>query len=255
MRPQKIKLNLTPGGIPPVVHASQYDVGRSLEFELYDGITKYEIPEDTVAIIQSTKPDGNGFAYNCTWSGSTVSIDTTQQMTAVSGSMDCEIRLILGTDVIGSINFILEIEPAALRSDTPISETEIPALEDLGRHYAEEAANSAEAAADSAAAAADSADDASDYADDARNSWRQAKSWATYSINPNDWGSDSDNAEYWSDQARAAYENIVVITRDAINRINALSALIDLFLSDVYLTTEDGDQLITEDGDHLIINY
>ena len=156
MRPQSIKLNLVPGGVIPVINVSQYDVGRPLEFVLWDGKSPATIEEDTVIDIRATKPDGHGFQYTCTWENNVVSVTTQIQMTVLSGSIECELHLEKNSTVIGTANFILEVEQAALRSDTDISETELPAIIDMARSNQEAAAASAAAAAESESNAADS---------------------------------------------------------------------------------------------------
>ena len=164
---QSTKLNLIPGGIPEVVKVSQYDVGsRSLVFTLYNGSTPFTAA-GLSAQIRGTKPDKHGFAYDATYSAGTVTCELTDQMTVVAGEVTCELVIIDGTNIIGTANFILEVERAALSDDTDISDTELPAIIDLARQNAEAAANSATAAATSATAAAGSATTASTKASEA----------------------------------------------------------------------------------------
>ena len=130
---QTIKLNLIPGSVLPVVNVSQYDAHRQFALSVYEGATAYSLTGKTVE-IRGTKPDGNGFAYDATdgvvsVSGSTVTISTTQQMTAVGGHVLTELRITSGQTILGTLNFIMDVEPSALSDDTPISETEIPAIE------------------------------------------------------------------------------------------------------------------------------
>lgn len=198
MKTQMIKLNLIPGAMPgglrPAINVSQYDVGRPLKFQLYDGKTKAEIEDDTVITVQGTKPDKTGFAYACTWSGNEVTVETQKQMTVCAGKVDCELHLVKDTQEIGTANFILEVEPAALSDDTVISDSEMPAIIEAARkntltdesvqtlvdsasaaasaataaaESAGSAAQSKTAAANSASAAAESASSAASYASDA----------------------------------------------------------------------------------------
>ena len=124
-------LNITPGGIPPVIHLSQYDkASRTLVFTLADFSGEYAPETGAIATVRGTKPDHTGFEYKATLSGSTVTIPVEDQMTAVGGTTTCEIR-ITGSDgsILGTANFILEVERTALSSDTVISETELPVVE------------------------------------------------------------------------------------------------------------------------------
>ncbi len=176
---QSTKLNLIPGGIPEVIKVSQYDAGsRTISFQLYNGTTPFT-SAGLSAQIRGTKPDKHGFAYDATYSAGVVSFAVRDQMTAVAGPVDCEIVLISGQEVLGTANFTLEVERAALSDDTDISETELPAIIDLARHNAEEAAASATAAAASATAAAGSATTASTKAGEASTSATNAENSAT----------------------------------------------------------------------------
>jgi hypothetical protein len=130
---QTIKLNLIPGSVLPVVNVSQYDVGRHFALQVYEGATAYDLTGKDVQ-IRGTKPDGNGFAYDSTdgaisVSTNTVTVTTLQQMTACDGQTMTELRITQSGVILGTLNFILMVEPSALSDDTPISETEIPAIE------------------------------------------------------------------------------------------------------------------------------
>lgn len=184
MKTQMIKLNLIPGAMPgglkPAINVSQYDVGRPLKFQLYDGKTKAEIEEDTVITVQGTKPDKTGFAYACTWSGNEVTVATQKQMTVCAGKVDCELHLVKDTQEIGTANFILEVEPAALSDDTVISESEMPAIIEAARkntltdESVQTLVDSASAAASAATAAAESASSAAQSKTAAANSASEA---------------------------------------------------------------------------------
>ena len=50
-------------------------------------------------------------------------------MTVFPGKVECELVLTKGAELIGSLNFVLIVEPAALRDDTIISDTELPLIE------------------------------------------------------------------------------------------------------------------------------
>lgn len=130
---QTIKLNLIPGSVLPVVNVSQYDKGRQFALQVYEGATAYDLTGKGVE-IRGTKPDGNGFAYDSTdgaisVSTNTVTVTTLQQMTACGGQTMAELRITSGETILGTINFILMVEPSALSDDTPISDTDIPAIE------------------------------------------------------------------------------------------------------------------------------
>ena len=148
---QEINLNLIPGAIPPRISVSQYDdASRSLVFRLYNGAVSFTPGSGTTAQIRGTKPDNKGFEYAANLSGSTVTAAITEQMTAVAGDVRCEIVLKDSTKTIGTGNFVLEVERAALGEDTDISETVIPDIIDAAERNAERA--------EAAAAIAEAAD-------------------------------------------------------------------------------------------------
>ena len=159
---QTHNLNLIPGSVPPVVNVTQFDkTARTLVFNLWDGETSFSVPSGAAVTIRGTKPDGNGFEYTATASGSAVSMNIQQQMATCAGSVRCEVRITSGTQILGTADFILEVKPSALNENTPLSETELPLIEDQAKKYMNAAASSASAAASSASNAETSANQAS----------------------------------------------------------------------------------------------
>lgn len=133
---QTINLNIIPKGIPDVVNASQYDVGRVVQFALYDGASPYNIPQGATVQIAGKKGDNTIFCYDDTdnvvsWSGNTVTITSTQQMTAYAGEVLAQLRVINNSvtpaTVLATVNFkmLIQVRPDA---EGDISETEIPAI-------------------------------------------------------------------------------------------------------------------------------
>lgn len=179
---QSYDLNLIPGygSVPVVAHASQYDSGaRTLVFNLLDGDAAFTPVPGTAAVVEGTKPDGKGFSYAATVSGSEVAVDVTEQMTAAAGNVRCELRLTDATGTAGTANFILAVERAGLDGGTDISETEIPAIVDAARGSAAAAAKSAAEAAGSASSAESSATAATTKASEASSSASSASTAAS----------------------------------------------------------------------------
>lgn len=135
---QKVKLNLIPQGVPPVVYASQYDVGRQFEFEIYEGDVEYEIPSNATVTFQGVKQDCHVFAYssadsnpNVTFSGSVVTVTTTEQMTAVPKKVLCEIVIRQSGILIGTLNTFIEVERAAVPDDAEASASDLSGFENM----------------------------------------------------------------------------------------------------------------------------
>ena len=132
MTNQTFNLDLIAKGVAPVIHVSQYDKGQTWTVYLYADGVPFSIPAGVAVMILGTKPDGYGFEYTCTYSGSTVTVTLDQQMTAVAGDVVCEIRIHDDdtNSIIGTVNFTLQVEKAALADDTIVSDSDISAIEE-----------------------------------------------------------------------------------------------------------------------------
>lgn len=195
---QNTELNIVPGGIIPVVHVSQYDVDRVLTFNLYDRNSEASLASGTTAVIEGTKPDGNGFQYAATITGNTVTVNTTIQMTVLSGTVDCKIVLRNGSQVIGTALFIMDVEKAGINENTPISETDLPLI----ISEATEQMQRAEAAATAAALSEENAEAEA----------LKAEGYATGKQNGGEVSSESpyyhNNAEYYSEYAESIADRL-----------------------------------------------
>ena len=216
MAVQAIKLNLIPGSVLPVVNVSQYDVKRIFGLSVYEGTEPYSLSGKTVE-IRGTKPDMHGFDYDTSdgvisVNGNTVTVYTTKQMTAVGGRVVAELRISQGSTVIGTINFIIAVEPSALSDDTIISDTDIPVIErefeealTEAQGYATQAGASASSASSSASSASSSASSASSSASSASTNALKSEGYAVGKQNGTDVGSGSpyyhNNSKYYSDLA------------------------------------------------------
>ena len=119
MNAQEYNLNIRPGyGYSQTVKVSQDDIGRPLEFHLYDGMDLLSITVGSVITIHATKPSGLGFTETCTWSGSTASISTTESMTQESGAFPAELVITSGDDVLGTANFTFCVERSPHQTGT-----------------------------------------------------------------------------------------------------------------------------------------
>ena len=178
MNNQTIKLDLVPGGVPRTINVSQYDTGaRVLTFELYAGAGTIDVSGAT-AKIYGRKPDGIGFEYDCTISGSTVTADCTEQMTAVPGTVDCALTLTDSDGRAQTARFNLEVKPNPLNDGTVVSETDIALLQQ-----------------------------AIDASEEALQSAEDAEAWAVGKRAGEDVPSTDDtyhnNSKYWAEQSQA----------------------------------------------------
>ena len=138
-----INLNLIPTGALPVVHASQYDEGRTFRANLMDGSTVYTLDGTETLECDVKKPDGNIVTVAVTnTSDSYVEIDTTLQMCACAGESLAELHITKGAQEIGTLNFILAVERSPLEggieSDSGIHNLQTQIGEAVAEQYAAE---------------------------------------------------------------------------------------------------------------------
>ena len=128
---QRTNVNLIPGRVNPRINVSQYDKGsRTLQFSLYNGDAAFNITSGMTALIQGTKPDGRGFQLpaTVTTGSSVVTADLTEQMAIVAGDVVCELVILKNSEKLATANFILAVEPTALRDSAVMSDSELPLI-------------------------------------------------------------------------------------------------------------------------------
>ena len=125
----KFKLDLTPGAARQVLYTSQGDIGRPFEADLYWNGSPWTAT-GTTANIRGKKQDDTVFDYTATVSGSSVTFSTTEQMTIISGPVECELVFSNDGDIIASANFVLMVEDSPYNPDA-LSESDIPTIGDL----------------------------------------------------------------------------------------------------------------------------
>lgn len=108
---QNVNLDLIPKfAVFGNLYFSQYDVGREATINLLNGAEAYTIPVGATVKIQATKPSGLGFNESCTFSGNVVTVVSTETMTDEAGRIPCELRIEYNGDVLGTANFIFNVE-------------------------------------------------------------------------------------------------------------------------------------------------
>lgn len=117
---EQFNLNTIPGKVAPVCNASQYDTGRTIRVNLFEGSQVYTLDGTEVLSVSVRKPDGHIVTEGVTNTGAEyVEIVTTEQMTACAGDNLCELKIEKGGDVIGTLNFILRVELDPLAGGDP----------------------------------------------------------------------------------------------------------------------------------------
>ena len=171
MYAQTININLVPSGVPPVIHVSQYEAQlNAFTFRLYNGAEAFNIPSNAAVLMNGLKPDGNVFSFAAaSTSGNIAVFNCEQQMVPLPGRVVCELRVRTSSEIIGTCNFLLQVEESPLHDDSVISETTIPLIEqaiDIAANlaeYIETTLSARDEAVASAAAAKESEDHAAIY--------------------------------------------------------------------------------------------
>ena len=157
MLTQSHTLSLQPGAIPTRVPCTQADnLARTLTFQLTDQGASFTPPTGSTITMEGTKPDGHSFSALCTLSDGLVSVNLTQQMTAVAGEVPCQLTITKSGETIGTARFFLCVEASALPQDADLSASDLSAMTEL-RNTVVAAKESAAASASSASASASAA--------------------------------------------------------------------------------------------------
>lgn len=127
-----IKLNLIPSGVNPTCHCSQYDNGRVIRIDLFDGLTPYVLQSGDTVTLNVRKPDNHivTTTLTATQGNTYVNLVTTEQICACVGYNLCDLTITNGTTVIGTLNFIMQIERDVLADGIP-SQSQIDDLDEL----------------------------------------------------------------------------------------------------------------------------
>ena len=108
---QQITLDLVPSGVRENAYASQYDIGRTIRFNLKNGGATYTLTGAETVTMRVRKPDGTERTESITNTSSTYVDWTTINGTCdLDGLYDCELVVMNGSVKIGSANFTLNAE-------------------------------------------------------------------------------------------------------------------------------------------------
>ena len=116
-----IKLNLIPSGVNPTCHCSQYDNGRVIRIDLFDGLTPYVLQSGDTVTLNVRKPDNTIIeaSLTATQGNTYVNLVTTEQMCACVGYNLCDLTITNGSVEIGTLNFIMQVERDVLADGIP----------------------------------------------------------------------------------------------------------------------------------------
>lgn len=111
---EQITIDLVPIGVAANAHATQFDIGRGIRFNLKNGGTTYTLAGTETITIEMVKPDGSEQTISLTNTSSTyVDWTTADGELNQAGVYSAEISVKQGDDVLGSRNFFVKVEPDA----------------------------------------------------------------------------------------------------------------------------------------------
>lgn len=117
METQYISLNMTPSGVNPIFHISQYDVGRLLGFYVYNGSEVVDL-DDYTCTVEATRTDGTQITTNVITNNNSGIFAVTATMSNVADKYNCQLVIVdRNTNRVASLPFIMDVVTAALNGN------------------------------------------------------------------------------------------------------------------------------------------
>jgi hypothetical protein len=114
METQYISLNMTPTGVNPCFHISQYDVGRMLGFIVHSGGTTIDLDTYT-CIIEATRSDGTAITSAVATTDNIGTFEVTPTMSNKADKYRCQLVIVdENSKRIASLPFDMEVTKAAM---------------------------------------------------------------------------------------------------------------------------------------------
>lgn len=126
---EKVNLQLKTGGVPNVLHLSQYDTNRSYLFTPYYGSEAYAYQSGAVVYVEATKPDKTVVAAEATYNtDGTVTYALSEALTQVAGDVRAKITWVKDKLRLASAEVIFACDAAGIDTYARISESDLEAL-------------------------------------------------------------------------------------------------------------------------------
>lgn len=137
---ENLRIDVTPGGVPLVIHVSQYDAGlRQFNFTPYDkGVQMAKISGATVT-MEATKPDGYAVQHPCTYNNDgTITYVLQEQLAAVEGQVWSKLTWRNSSgDILGAKAIIWAVDTAGIEDGAVVSESDLPLIEQAAEFASE----------------------------------------------------------------------------------------------------------------------
>ena len=119
---QNYTISTVKNAVPPKVKMSQYDsASRTITFTVVDGSGSEVSLTGKAVTVEGTRIDGHAFTVECTVSGATATFTETVDMTNQAGDHPAELVVRENGGRLGTMNFIIAVEPAAMDEDADVS--------------------------------------------------------------------------------------------------------------------------------------
>ena len=130
MNSNTYKLDITPGGIPLVIHISQYDVGlREYTFQPYTSVGEFEYVAGATVTLEATKPDGFAVIHECSYfSDGRITYILQDQLAAKPGKVWSKIVIHDDENILGTGTIIWIVDEAGVRDDAIISDSDMSGI-------------------------------------------------------------------------------------------------------------------------------
>ena len=123
---QYINLNMTPSGVLPILHCSQYDIGRPLGVVVYNGSETVDLSAYT-ATVEATRTDGTAVTAAVTTEGNIGAFATTATMTNKDDLYPAQLVIVDGdSNRVASLPFMMCVVKAAMDENSEAIEEDAP---------------------------------------------------------------------------------------------------------------------------------
>lgn len=147
-------LQMIPGGVPLVLHVSQYDAERAYVLTPYYGSVKYERQPSSTAVLEATKPDSTVVAIAVTYGeDGTISFNLPASITQAAGDVRSKVSILNESGKrVSSAKIVFAVDVAGIDTYARVSESDLELLRNVEEQTANIAENTKNAAASAKAA-------------------------------------------------------------------------------------------------------
>ena len=108
---QTLKLEITPGGVPPILHVTEYDENMQVEVQLLQKGQAFLIPSGVTAKVEGSYSGRYPFSENAdNVSGDTVTFTVSKNMTPCAGRAWVKIKLTKDSKPVHSCGFWMDAD-------------------------------------------------------------------------------------------------------------------------------------------------